>query len=351
MATATLTDAPAPPALPALLLAAPLAAMLAALTGTPASARVLQAGPGQEYELPSAAAAAAQDGDTVNIAPGEYFDCAIWHASHLTIAAEGAGATLTDKACVGKAAFVIEGDGVTLRNLGFARIRVPDGNGAGIRAEGRDLTVISSRFDNDQVGILAGGGGALRIEDCSFTANGVSPDGKPTHAVLAGAIDLLAVSNSRFNHARGGDHIASAARRTELRTSQLADEGGRMTGALVHVWGTEAVLDGNTFTLAAGAAARPGVVLATGDAAQITLRGNTLAAPDGSVPLLRNWAGADVTASANTVPPGGEAVSDSGATYRRLRARAAALREAAGDAARVLRHLAAQAARGLGVIR
>ena len=152
-----------------------LAGLAGTLPCTTASAAVLQVGPGRADDLPSAAAAAAEDGDTVEIAPGSYFDCAIWRASGLTIIGAGPGVEITDKACGGKAAFVIQGDGVTVRNLGFARIRVADGNGAGIRAEGRDLSVIASRFDNNQVGILASGtAGTLRISGSTFTANGVS---------------------------------------------------------------------------------------------------------------------------------------------------------------------------------
>ena len=94
-------------------------------TPSPAAARTLEVGPGHEYAQPSAASAVAQAGDTVSIAPGEYFDCAIWVADGLIIAgAPGGPVTITDMPCAGKAAFVIEGNGVTVRNLSFARIRV-----------------------------------------------------------------------------------------------------------------------------------------------------------------------------------------------------------------------------------
>ena len=43
----------------------------------PAGARTLSVGPQQPFPLPSAAARAAQDGDTVLIEPGEYYDCAV----------------------------------------------------------------------------------------------------------------------------------------------------------------------------------------------------------------------------------------------------------------------------------
>ena len=323
---------------------APVLALL--LLSSPATARVLQVGPGQPYGLPSAAAAAAQDGDTVQIAPGSYFDCAIWRADDLTIAGASAETTeVTDKTCSGKAVFVIAGNRATVRNLTLARARADDGNGAGIRAEGRDLTVRNVRFDNNQFGILAGGsGGFLRVESCDFTGNGASADGRPTHAVLAGALDRLRIETSAFARARGGDHVVTAAGQSELVGNRFADEGGRMRGPLIWATSGTLLLDGNSFSLATGAAARPGVALATGAVGAIALRGNTLTAADGAVPLLRNWSGGEASAEANAVPAGGMAVSDRGATWHRLRGFAAETRTAA-------RHWAGSLARRLGLIR
>jgi hypothetical protein len=292
----------------------------------PAAARVLDVGAGQTYDVPSAAAAVAQDGDTVTISPGTYYDCALWRASRLTIAGTGPDVVITDRACAGKAAFVISGNAVVVRDLVFTRIRVPEGNGAGIRAEGDDLTVEDSRFVNNQIGILAGGpGGSLHIAGCTFSANGVSLDGLPTHSVSGGRLDLLRIDHSIFERARGGDHIASAALDTELAGNRLADEGGAMTGPLVSVYGGVVALDGNTVELAAGATGRPGAVLVTGDASRIMVQGNTLIEPRGDVPLLRNWTGLTVSEDANTVPPNAVAVSDSGSAYHRLRSRTSIL--------------------------
>ncbi len=327
-----------------------LAAVLVASAG-PAAARTLEVGPGLAYAAPSDAAKVAADGDTVTIAPGTYFDCAIWRANGLTIAAAGPDVRITDVACQGKAAFVIDGNGVTVRGLSFMRIRVPDGNGAGIRAEGRDLTVEDSRFINNEVGILAGGqGGALRISGSTFTRNGAGPESRPLNAVLAGPLELLVVSHSVFDQARSGGHITSSAQRTELIGNRLADEGGRMTGPLVSIAGGTVVLDGNTVDLAPGAADRPGAVLVFGDAEALTVRGNTLAEPAGRVALVRNWGGVAAIDDNNTVPADAVAVSESGATYRRLRARIASLRDTARGVAGAAKHDVAQVARGLRLI-
>jgi hypothetical protein len=164
----------------------------------------LTVGPDGMFPAPSAAARAAQNGDTVEIAAGSYYDCAVWPQSALTIEGSGADTIITDNACQGKAAFVITGNNVTLRRLVLTRIRVQDWNGAGIRGEGRDLTIEDVGFTNDQVGVLVGSGnGTVRILNCRFDDDGDSPEGHPTHAVRVAA-DALQIEHSTFTRARRG---------------------------------------------------------------------------------------------------------------------------------------------------
>lgn len=322
------------------------------MCAAPATARVLEVGPGLAFASPSAAAAAARNGDSITIAPGTYFDCALWRASDLTISGSGPGVILTDRACAGKASFVIGGDRVTVRRLTFQRIRVPDGNGAGIRAEGRDLTIEDCDFINNQFGILSGSrGGFLRVSNSRFTANGLSLDGRPTHAIDVGALDLLRIEHSSFGQARGGDHVHSLARRTELVADTFADDGGGMRGAMVMVLGGALTLEDDRFQIGPGAVDRPGAVLFVGDAEALTVRGNTLQEAQGHVPMLRNWTGLGAVESGNTMPPGTAAVSDDGATYHRLRSRLASWRDGALQAARLVRHLVGDVARAAHLIR
>ncbi|HYZ21673.1 MAG TPA: hypothetical protein VE690_05900, partial [Rhodopila sp.] len=89
------------------------AALVACSTST--LARTIEVGPGRTFAVPSEAAAAAGDADTITIAPGTYYDCAVWRACALTIAATAPGVVVTDRACAGKAAFIVLGDGVLIR--------------------------------------------------------------------------------------------------------------------------------------------------------------------------------------------------------------------------------------------
>mgnify|MGYP001098921181 CR=1 FL=1 len=199
-------------------------AFAAFLCHVPADAATLMVGAGQQYKQPSDAARAAHAGDTVKIAPGTYFDCAVWTQNHLTIEGTASGVVLTDKACQGKALFVVHADDVIIRNITFQRARVPDGNGAGIRAEGINLTIENDKFLNNEEGILAGNNptSSIIIRDSVFEHNGACRHGC-AHGVYVGNIALLRIENSRFFDTQVSHHIKSRAARTELVGNHIED--------------------------------------------------------------------------------------------------------------------------------
>jgi hypothetical protein len=190
-------------------------------------AATLEVGAGGQYPLPSAAAAAAHDGDRIVIAAGSYADCTAWKANNLTIEGAGPGATvITGKPCAGKALFIVQGNAITIRDLALTGAHVPDFNGAGIRAEGGDLTVDRVRFANNEDGILAGTlpGKKIVVRDSEFVGNGTCEgSGGCAHGVYVGHIGLLRVEHSRFFRTRAGHDIKSRAQRTEVIGCDLED--------------------------------------------------------------------------------------------------------------------------------
>ncbi len=201
-----------------------LVCLLLLMSGA-AQARTLDVGETKEFKTPSAAAAVAKDGDHIAIQPGSYFDCAVWTANKLTV--EGIGdankVVITDKSCMGKALFVTVGEGITVRNLTLTRARVPDGNGAGIRGEGQNLTVDNVRFVNNQNGIMSGlPAGKMTIRNSLFDSNGVCLNAC-AHGIYIGAADLVRIENSRFFGTKQGHHIKSRARRTEVIGCTIED--------------------------------------------------------------------------------------------------------------------------------
>ena len=189
-----------------------------------AAAEVLRVGPERSLQAPSEAAALAEDGDVVRIDPGDYVDCAIWRASGLVLEAPAGAARVRDRACGGKAIWVIAGDDVTVDNITFSGARVPDQNGAGIRAEGRNLTVRNARFLDNENGILAAPveGSTILIESSVFERNGKCA-ANCAHGVYVNRIDRLKIVDSTFREQRVGHHIKSAARALEVIGSTIED--------------------------------------------------------------------------------------------------------------------------------
>jgi hypothetical protein len=285
--------------------------ILAALVlAAPGQAATLAVGTGLAFDRPSAAARVAQDGDTVAIAPGDYYDCAIWTHDHLTIAGTGPGVVITDTTCQGKGLFIVQGKDTTIRNITFARARVADSNGAGIRAEGRDLTVESSRFIDNQIGLLDGGrpGSTVRIIDCDFTTNGVRDIGPPSPALSVGAVATLHVERSRFADSHGGAHILSGAGRTELIGNRIEDGATGVRDALVVLAnGGSLVMEDNLLRRAPSVARVNAAVhaYAAGPAGTLEFRRNTLVNASGRpAALLLDWSHGTPGFAANVLDRG-----------------------------------------------
>ena len=154
---------------------------------------------------------------------------------------------LADKTCAGKGIFVIAGNDITVRNLTFARAAVPDRNGAGIRAEGRNLTVEHSRFIDNENGILANpkAGSTIRIVDSEFRGN-AKCDGQCAHGIYVNAIDRLEIEHSRFIDQHIGHHIKSRARNTVLIDNDIADGPNGNSSYLVDIPnGGDLLMQGN----------------------------------------------------------------------------------------------------------
>lgn len=275
--------------------------------GGPAEAKILLVGPDQAFKRPSEAIAAAGDGDTVEIAPGEYFDCAVVNQNQLVIAGTGPDVVLTDKTCDGKALLVTRGRDITIRNLTLTRARVPDGNGAGIRAEGINLTIEQARFVNDEDGVLANDApeSTIRILDSTFDHNGRC-DATCAHGVYVGHIAVLRIERSTFTETMAGNHVKSLAGRTELIDDDIADGPKGTSSYLVEVPEGAALVMRNV-RLEKGPLSsnlRAAVMVGDGDGAaptELAFSHNHLKNDTGqSVAFVTNWTGASATLDANT---------------------------------------------------
>lgn len=191
-----------------------------------AAGRVLEVGPGKDYPVPSAAAAAARDGDVVRIAAGDYRgDVAVWSARNLTLCGVGGRARLyaDGRSAQGKAIWVVGGADVTIQDVEFHGARVPSKNGAGIRSEntGR-LTIRRCGFYDNENGILSGRNpAAVEIEHSEFARNGHG-DGF-SHNLYIGHAQRLTVRASMFREAKVGHNLKSRAAENVIENSYLLD--------------------------------------------------------------------------------------------------------------------------------
>jgi hypothetical protein len=214
----------------------------------PLLARTLEVGQGHEFKQPSEAVAAAKNGDTIEIYPGQYFDCAIVRQNDLTIEGKGSGVIMTDKTCGGKAILVTAGSNITIRNLTLQRARVPDQNGAGIRAEGGNLTIENSRFLDNETGILSSNSpsAVIRIVGSEFIANGKC-EKSCAHGIYINHVAQLHVERSKFSDTHSGHHIKSRASRTEVINSVLQDGPDGTSSYLIEAPnGGTLIVEGNT---------------------------------------------------------------------------------------------------------
>ena len=314
----------------------------------PAQAEIIAVGPERAIKLPSLALRNASEGDTIAIDEGEYYDCLRINIAGLTIEGGGAGAVLTDTTCDGKAIIVAAGDRLTLRNLTLQRARVPDGNGAGIRAEGSGLTIEKLRFINNQAGLLGADNPTttIIIRDSRFEGNGQCDGTRCAPAIVVGAAARLRIERSEITGTRDAHQIVSSARSTEIVASRIED-GPRGTASLQLFLpiGGSLLLEDNIFQKGPRAASLRAAVLMDGSAGEVfAARRNRFINQTGqSVPFILNWSDGSPVLQGNAMEPAGDEVSTSGYLTHRaaglLRGAKQTARDVAGIAKRGVQSL------------
>lgn len=193
---------------------------------------------GQGFGRLADAAKAIGDGTgTIIVAPGTYRDCARLGSGNVTIRAATPSTAIFDGgACEGKATLVFWGQSLTIDGIVFQNIRVPDGNGAGIRLEHGDLTITRSTFRNSEQGILTGNDdqGTIIIERSTFSGlGGCDAPGGCSHGIYVGGYGMVTVSRVRFERGTGGHYMKSRAAVNDVLDSSFDDTGGRATNYMI----------------------------------------------------------------------------------------------------------------------
>ncbi len=189
---------------------------------------------------------------TILIAPGTYRECAVQASGRIAFKARIPGTVIFDGVpCEGKAAFVLRGEGSSVDGIIFRNIRVPDGNGSGIRTETADLNVTNSMFLDSQEGILGATDRPIRINIDRSTFAGLGQcDETPdcAHSIYLGTPGQVTVTRSRFERGRGGHYIKLRVANVRILDNSFDDTQGSKTNYMIDIpEGGTGTIAGNTF--------------------------------------------------------------------------------------------------------
>jgi hypothetical protein len=254
-------------------------------------------GAGFDYSTLSAAIAASQDGDVIQVQAGTYTNDFSIITTSITI--EGVGGLVdlvaTEPPPTDKGILVI-GTGsssphVTLDNLEFSGAAISDADGAdaaGVRYQSGNLTINNSYFESNQDGLLAtpevNGTGTITINNSEFADNGVSDPSSSgyglTHNLYVGDIAQLTIESSYFYDPIVGNNIQSRAAATTVENSRIEDRNGTGSYEINLPNGGNDIIENNVIEKGSGAQ-NPNFI-AFGEAATVyansslTVTGNTI---------------------------------------------------------------------------
>jgi hypothetical protein len=214
-------------------------------------------GPGEKITTITEAARLAQDGEVIEIRPGDYHgQPVIWAKNEIIIRGSGARPVMLadGKSAEGKAIWVVRGGKVRIENIEFRGARVANLNGAGIRFEKGELTIQSCAFFDNEMGILTANSPeqSLEVIDSEF-ADAPRDKSDPHHLLYVGAIAKFVLRGSRFQNGYYGHLVKTRARENHILYNMLVDgAGGRASYELEFPNGGIAYVIGNAIGQSAG---------------------------------------------------------------------------------------------------
>ena len=174
---------------------------------------------------------------TIRVASGYHRDCAVQTAGRVAfVAAEPGRAIFDGVTCEGKAALVLRGAGARVDGIVFQNMRVPDGNGAGIRLEQSNLDIVNSLFRNSEEGILTADDpkATLTIDRSTFSRLGRCDRGLScAHSIYTGVYGRVVVTHTRFEKGSGGHYLKSRAGEVDIRDNSFDDTQGTATNYMI----------------------------------------------------------------------------------------------------------------------
>lgn len=219
-------------------LLASIAVPLSAQQGRPTPYRIAETGKAYR-SLADAVGKIGRGTGTIEVQPGIWRDCVVQEAGNITYRAVTPGTAIFDGGvCEDKATLVLRGRSARVEGLIFQNIAVRDENGAGIRLEWGDLTVVNSLFRDSQQGILSAQnpGGRIVIDRSTFSGLGLCAS-DCAHSLYIGDYGSLTVTRSRFEKGQGGHYVKSRAARVSITDSSFDDNRGNGSNYMIDLPG------------------------------------------------------------------------------------------------------------------
>ena len=215
---------------------------------------LLTVGVGQEYTTIAAAVAASAPGDTIAVqgGPDHVYTNDFFTIQHsLTLQAVGGEVVMvaTAQPPNGKA-MITEGlanTPISVSIIGFdiSGVTVPDNNGAAIRYEGGDLTLVDCYIHNNQEGLLGAPDpdGTITIQHSEFAFNG---DGSgSTHDIYVGHIATFTLTDSYIHDTSEGHEVKSRAENNIITNNRIFDNNSTASYSIDLPNGGNATITGN----------------------------------------------------------------------------------------------------------
>ena len=221
--------------------------------------RILTVGVGKQYSTLSAAIAASGNGDVIKVDAGTYINDTASVNTNITIEGVGGMVNLMQTRALGnqKGILIINAN-VTIANVSFSGATIADSlgaNGAGIRYQGGNLTLINDVFTGNQNGLMGTPvdglpSNTITIDHCTFRGNGVSDPTSVgygyTHNLYVGTVSNLSITNSVFQEVAGvGHEIKSRAYVTNIVNNVIADGNASASYSIDLPDGGAATITGN----------------------------------------------------------------------------------------------------------
>ncbi|HPD33542.1 MAG TPA: T9SS type A sorting domain-containing protein [Candidatus Kapabacteria bacterium] len=205
----------------------PILLLFIFLCSIQSNAKTYNISPDSSFKKPSDVVNIVEDGDTIAIQSGEYFeDVASWRKNNLTFIGINGYAHLNanGKSAERKAIWVIKGNNCRVENIEFSNCHVPDNNGAGIRLEGANLTISHCYFHDNQEGILTGSNpnSVLIVEYSEFSNN--SADDGLSHNLYIGHLKEFHLQYCYVHNARVGHNVKSRSGESYILYNRIMDE-------------------------------------------------------------------------------------------------------------------------------